>query len=198
MKEEKQEEKKEAVEGKMEVSWPGDYGEIHTKILKRMRRVLEEDTVYPYLKPNAAHRLEVARHLARNTGMLEHSIVHLGGYSWCIFPWLGTRSFRTFRKFLASHAFEYRISGIEHEAGAYITFKMERGNDYLLAQGLASAVTRDGISPMSLIGQAENPVFDKYDEYIPNTLLQKAYAADKLDPKEAEERIIEIYKEYSE
>jgi ATP-dependent Lhr-like helicase len=69
------------VEGKMEVSWPGDYGEIHTKILKRMRRVLEEDTVYPYLKPNAAHRLEVARHLARNTGMLEHSIVHLGGYS---------------------------------------------------------------------------------------------------------------------
>lgn len=186
------------VEGKMEVSWPGDYGEIHTKILQRMRRVLEEDTVYPYLKPNAAHRLEVARHLARNTGMLEHSIVHLGGYSWCVFPWLGTRSFRTFRKFLASHAFEYRISGIEHEAGAYITFKMERGNDYVLSQGLASALERDGISPMSLIGQAENPVFDKYDEYIPNSLLQKAYAADKLDPAEAAERIIEIYKEYTE
>lgn len=185
------------VEGKMEVSWPGDYGEIHTKILKRMRQVLEEDTVYPYLKPNAAHRLEVARHLARNTGMLERSIVHLGGYSWCVFPWLGTRSFRTFRKFLTSHAFEYRISGIEHEAGAYIMFKMERGNDYLLAQGLASAVERDGILPISLIGAAENPVFDKYDEYIPNSLLQKAYAADKLDPVEASERIIEIFKEYT-
>ena len=186
------------VEGKMEVSWPGDYGEVHTKILQRMRRVLEEDTVYPYLKPNAAHRLEVARHLARNTGMLEHSIVHLGGYSWCVFPWLGTRSFRTFRKFLASRAFEYRISGIEHEAGAYITFKMERGNDYMLARGLAQEVAANGISPISLIGQAENPVFDKYDEYIPNSLLQKAYAADKLDPYEAEQRIIEILKEYSE
>ena len=56
----------------------------------------------------------------------------------------------------------------------------------------------NGISPMSLIGQAENPVFDKYDEYIPNSLLQKAYAADKLDPYEAEQRIIEILKEYSE
>ncbi len=184
------------VEGKMEVSWPGDYGEIHTKILQRMRRVLEEDTIYPYLKPNAAHRLEVARHLARNTGMLEHSIVHLGGYSWCIFPWLGTRSFRTFRKFLASHAYEYRISGIEHEAGAYITFKMEKGNDYLLAKGLAEAVRERGIDPMSLVGQGENPVFDKYDEYLPNSLLQKAYAADKLAPGEAIARIIEIFNEY--
>jgi len=186
------------VEGKMEVSWPGDYGEIHTKILQRMRRVLEEDVVYPYLKPNAAHRLEVARHLARNTGMLEHSIVHLGGYSWCIFPWLGTRSFRTFRKFLAAHAYEYKISGIEHEAGAYITFKMEKGNDYILARGLAEEVKRNGIDPLSVIASAENPVFDKYDEYLPNSLLQKAYAADKLDPNEAEKRILEIFGEYVE
>ncbi len=186
------------VEGKMEVSWPGDYGEIHTKILQRMRRVLEEDTVYPYLKPNAVHRLEVARHLARNTGMLEHSIVHLGGYSWCIFPWLGTRSFRTFRKFLAAHAFEYRISGIEHEAGAYITFKMEHGNDYSLAKGLASSVIKKGINPIALISSSENPVFDKYDEYLPNSLLQKAYAADKLAPDETAERILEIFKEYTE
>ena len=186
------------VEGKMEISWPGDYGEIHTKILQRMRRVLEEDVVYPYLKPNAVHRLEVARHLARNTGMLDHSIVHLGGYSWCIFPWLGTRSFRTFRKFLAAHAYEYKISGIEHEAGAYITFKMEKGNDYILARGLAEEVKRNGINPLSVITSAENPVFDKYDEYLPNSLLQKAYAADKLDPNEAEKRILEIFGEYVE
>ena len=186
------------VEGKMEVSWPGDYGEIHTKILQRMRRVLEEDIVYPYLKPNAVHRLEVARHLARNTGMLEHSIVHIGGYSWCIFPWLGTRSFRTFRKFLAAHAYEYRISGIEHEAGAYITFKMEQGNDYALAKGLATEVFRNGIDAMSLVRSGENPVFDKYDEYLPASLLQKAYARDKLAPDEAAERIIEIFNEYSE
>lgn len=184
------------VEGKMEVSWPGDYGEIHTRILQRMRRVLCEDTVYPYLKPNAVHRLEVARHLAKNTGMLEHSIIHLGGYSWCIFPWLGTRSFRTFRKFLALHADQFRISGIEHEAGAYITFKMERGNDYTLARGLASAAA--SMDAMSLIKPSENPVFDKYDEYIPNSLLRKAYATDKLDPNEAAERMTELLREYSE
>ena len=62
------------VEGKMEVSWPGDYGEVHTRIAERMRQVLREDTVYPYLKPNAQKRLEVARHVARNTGLTEHSL----------------------------------------------------------------------------------------------------------------------------
>ncbi len=187
-----------AVEGKMEISWPGDYGEIHTKILKRMRRVLEEDTAYPYLKPNAVHRLEVARHLARNTGMLEHSIVHLGGYSWCVFPWLGTRAFRTFRKYLALRGDEFKISGIEYEGCCFITFKMEKGNDYSLASGLARGVMRDGIDRRALVKPGENPVFEKYDDHIPTELLQKAYIADKLSHEEAEERILEIFSEYCE
>ena len=66
----------------MEISWPGDYREIHTRMLERMKQGLEEDTVYPYLKKNARKRLDVARRVARNTGMLKKSIVHLGGYMW--------------------------------------------------------------------------------------------------------------------
>ncbi len=185
------------VEGKMEISWPGDYGEIDTRILQRMRRVLEEDTVYPYLKANAQHRLDVARHLARNTGMLEHSIVHLGGYSYCVFPWLGTRSFRTFRKFLGSRAFDYRLSGIEYEGCCFVTFKMERGNEKELAEGLARDVAMYGIDCDSLVGAAENPVFEKYDPHIPASLLRKAYAADRLRADEAEKRIAEIAQEFA-
>lgn len=186
------------VEGKMEISWPGDYGEIHTRIQQRMRRVLEEDTVYPYLKPNAQKRLDNARRLARSTGMLEHSIVHLGGYSWCLFPWLGTRSFRTLRRFIASNASRFRISGLDFEGCCYMTFKMEGANDYELARALAKQVSRDGINCEALVGEGECPVFEKYDEHIPPSLLRRAYAADKLTPHEAEKRIIEIFREYSE
>jgi hypothetical protein len=75
---------------------------------------------------------------------------------------------------------------------------MESGNDYSLAKGLVDEVQRNGIIPLSLLAQTENPVFDKYDEYLPTSLLHKAYAADKLCPSEAEARIIEIYKEYTE
>jgi ATP-dependent Lhr-like helicase len=185
-----------SVEGKMEVSWPGDYGEIHTKILQRMRRVLEEDTVYPYLKPNAQKRLEQARHVARNTGMLNHSLVHLGGYSWCLFPWLGTRSFRTLRKMLRQYAPALQITGIEYEGCNYITFKMSRGNDYELITTLANAVRQERVSTEDLVSNNEIPVFEKYDDYVPADLLRHAYAVDKLSLEEASERILEIEEEY--
>ena len=184
------------VDGKMEVSWPGDFGEIHTKILERMKRVLEEDTVYPYLKPNAQKRLEVARHVARNTGMLRNSVVHLGGYTYCMFPWLGTRSFRTLRKFLGKHAGVLKISNVEFEGCYYITFRMERGNDYDLVSYLAGIASTGGIDCASLVQGGELPLFEKYDEHVPAELLRAAYATDRLRADEAERRLSEMLAEY--
>ena len=184
------------VEGKMEVSWPGDYGEVHTKIVRRMKQVLEEDTVYPYLKPNAQARLEVARHVARNTGMLSNSLVHLGGYSWCLFPWLGTRSFRTVRRVLKKQSARFRISGVEYAGCYYITFKMSNGNDYELAQALAAEADGEGIDRELLVSNSEIPVFEKYDDYIPADLLRQAYAVDKLEKTDTEERLLQILEEY--
>ena len=184
-----------SVEGKMEVSWPGDYGEIHTRILKRMRKVLEEDTVYPYLKPNAQKRLEQARHVARNTGMLKQSMVHLGGYSWCLFPWLGTRAFRAMRKLIALHARDFGISGLEYEGCYFITFKMSNGNGYDLIQALGDVAVGKRISADALVSSSEVPVFEKYDDYVPVDLLRHAYAVDKLDLKEAFLRIRELWEE---
>ncbi len=185
-----------SVEGKMEVSWPGDYGEIHTRILERMKQVLSEDTVYPYLKPNAQKRLEQARHVARNTGMLEHSVVHLGGYSWCIFPWLGTRAFRAMRKLLARYSKEFGLSGIEYEGCCFITFKMTKGNDYELMRALADDAARESTGSEDLVSSGEIPVFEKYDDYVPADLLRHAYATDKLDITTARKRILEIMEEF--
>ena len=176
------------VEGKMEVSWPGKYGEIHTKILERMKRVLEEDTVYPYLKDNARYRLEKARHTARNTGMLEHTTVHLGGFNYCMFPWLGTRSFRTLKRMLSMIAPEFAISGIESGGSCYITFRMEKGNMRALEERLASAFAALKSTDM-LVSQKELPVFEKYDEYVPAELLRSAFARDRLDLGEIKSRI---------
>ena len=184
------------VEGKMEVSWPGDFGEIHTKILRRMKQILEEDTVYPYLKENAVKRLNQARATARNTGMLEHSLVHLGGYSWCLFPWLGTRSFRTLRKYIKKNAAANNISGIEFEGCYYITFKMEKVSDIQFISRLLDGVEREGIICEHLVEGGEIPVFEKYDNYIPHDLLRRAYAADKLRADEAEEQIRRIFEEF--
>ncbi len=185
-----------AVNGKMEVSWPGDFGEIHTKILERMRRILEEDTVYPYLKPNARHRLEIVRNLARATGMLGHSLVHLGGFTWCLFPWLGTRSFRTLRKFIMQNAARFKITNLEFEGCYYMIFKMESASDYALIKGLCDIAEREGIDKSKLVSPTEMPVFEKYDDFIPAELLRKQYAADKLRTDEIFMRLPEILGEY--
>ncbi len=185
-----------AVEGKMEISWPGDYGEIDTKILVRMRQILAEDTVYPYLKPNAQHRLDAARVAARNSGMLEHSMICLGGYTWCLFPWLGTRSFRTLRKYIAQNAGIYKITGLEFDGCCYMTFKMEHASDYEFIKGLADRIDREGIDTEELVAGGSIPLFEKYDMFIPDALLRRQYAADRLRTDEVTERIHDILNEY--
>lgn len=179
------------VKGKMEISWPGDFGEVHTRILERMRRVLCEDTVYPYLKPNAVKRLQAARNIARNTGMTERNLVHLGGYTWCLFPWLGTRSFRTLRKWIARHGDSFRVSNIEFEGCYYMQFRMERGDGASFLEHLKREA-EGGICLAELVGETECPVFDKYDEYVPGKLLREAYCADRLAGEEAEGRVREL------
>jgi len=181
------------VKGKMEVSWPGEAGEIHTKILQRMKKVLEEDTIYPYLKPEAVTRLEKARSVARNTGILKTGLVCLGGVNYCLFPWLGTRSVRSLKRFIqhkcASHL---NISSLEYDNCYYICFKMENHDRRDFAEYLDSTIAKHGVELSELVGENELPLFEKYDEYVPRELLQKAYYTDKLCSEELIERVKEL------
>jgi len=185
------------VKGKMEVEWPGDAGEVHTRILERMRQVLVEDTEYPYLKPHARARLEEARSVARSSGMLERPMVSLGGSSWCLFPWLGTRSFKTLRRFItAKCGTKFKISNVEYDSCFFLTFQMQEGNDYELMRYINSYIDVHGLNTQELMGPNEQPVYDKYDSYIPAELLRKAYAADKLWDAEVPGRVKQLMEMY--
>ena len=187
-----------SVKGKMEIAWPGDYGEVNTRILEKMKEVLMSDEMYPYLKPNAKKRLETARNVARHTGMLKNSLVSLGGCTWCLFPWLGTKSFRTLRKYIASNAARHKISGIEFEYCYYMTFKMESGDGRGLIEDLCRRMQNEGIDKSALVGSSEAPAFEKYDRLIPAELLRKAYIEDRLRTDEIYKRLPEILGEYGE
>ncbi len=179
-----------SVEGKMEISWPGDSGEIHTRLLLAMREVLLSDKQYAYLGDNARARLENARRVAENAGMADRCVVFIGGQSFVLFPWLGTRSFRTMRRLMQKYAGELGISDIQSEGCCYITFKARdrRAGEQLLS-AIDNIVSRDGLDTLSLVGDGECPIFDKYDELIPPELLREAYAADRLFADEIKERL---------
>jgi ATP-dependent Lhr-like helicase len=175
------------VEGKMEVSWPGDGGEIHTRLLEKMREVLFNGKDYPFLGDNARARLENARKVAKNARMDENLVVFLGGQSYVIFPWLGTRAFRTVRRLMQKYSSELGVFDIQSEGCVYITFKAKEGGR-ALAERISEIIARDGLDTSELVFDNEFPVFDKYDEYLPAELLRDAYAVDRLCSEEVIER----------
>lgn len=172
------------VKGKMEVSWPGDSGEIHTRLLEKMREILLGEEQYAYLLPNAAARLATTRRVARATGMDKSLLLSIGGSSWVLFPWLGTRAFRTLKRYLRREAGRLGISDIQSEGCCYLTFKGKGDlrNGFLRAIG--DDLSRDGIDTTEMLAAGETPMFDKFDEYIPADLLKKGYIADRLSPEE--------------
>ena len=100
------------------------------------------------------------------------------------------------RKFIAHHSGACKVSNLEFEGCYYITFRMERGNDYDLVSQLARVASEEGVNCESLVQSGEVPLFEKYDEHIPADLLRRAFAIDRLRPDEVERRLAEILSEY--
>lgn len=76
-----------------------------------------------------------------------------------------------------------------------MTFRMEACNGEEFIKDLAK-YSSSGIDTEALCSSGEAPLFEKYDSFIPQELLKKQYAADRMCAKEAEEKLDEILKEY--
>ncbi len=169
------------VKGKAETSWDSGGGTIHTRVLERMRRVLLEDTVYGYLQPNAVKRLSEARQLTRSTGLSNGRIFPLGGISYCVLPWLGSIECQTLARCLEALATDsFHVTKIAGIPPYYLTMRLVKGDAQELHQAIG-ALAKEPIEPLDLIGTDEAPPPNKYDEFIPQDLLRKAFAADYLD-----------------
>jgi ATP-dependent Lhr-like helicase len=153
-----------------------------------MREILFSEDAYPYLRPNAARRLETARHTARAAGMDRSMLVFLGGGSYALFPWLGTRGFRAARRTLAHFASSLGISEIRGEGCCYLTFKADPASGQRILEGLSSLLSTVPPTAEELVGAAEAPCIEKYDGCIPAHLLRRAYAADRLNLDEVKAR----------
>lgn len=184
------------VEGKMKISWPGDSGFIHTRILEKMREILESEEEYPYLLPAATERLKKARRLAKNTGFCQKSILNIGGNSFVFFPWLGTKAFQTMKRILQRHlAATCGLHDIQSGSCYYITFKTDKARGEDVLSELHRLNEKGEPTLLSLVGKTEYPVFDKYDAYLPQELLIRAYAENRLDLREVRYRISTLSKE---
>lgn len=155
-------------------------GDIHTRILERMHGVLAEDKHYAYLMPHAVGRLDEARDSFLKAGMKEHPLINLGGDTWALFPWLGSYAFLALERFL-----KIRLKGklglksFTSLRPYYMQFSMKGSEDDFYS--IVKEEAAKEFDPMELLYPKEVPVFEKYDEFLPDGLVRKGFAHGVLD-----------------
>ncbi len=170
-------------------------GDIHTRILERMCRVLQEEQVYPYLLPHATARLAQARQVARLSQMitadketLRPALIPLGGRMFALLPWLGSYAFLALERFLKLRcAQRLGLKGLDSSRPYFMQFTMKASPDEfrtVLHEELDSE-----FSPMELLYPKEIPLFNKYDDLLPPDLVRKGFAFGVLDIKGMKERM---------
>ena len=164
-------------------------GDIHTRILERMYTVLAEGKAYPYLMSHAVCRMQEARALFARAGMAERALIHLGGNMWALFPWLGSFAFLALERFLKLRCAErLGLRGLSPSRPYYLQFTM-KVSEQDFYRITAEEAARD-FDPLELVYANEVPVFEKYDEYVPEELVRKGFALGVLDVEIMKKRVL--------
>ena len=163
-------------------------GDIHTRILERMYRVLSEDKQYPYLMSHAVCRLADARETFRKSLMSEHPLVHLGGKMWALFPWVGTYAFLAMERFLKLRCGQkLGLRGLQSSRPYYMQFTMQVSEAEFY--DIVCEEAEKEFDQLELVYPKEVPVFEKYDEYVPEELVRKGFAYGILDVDGMKKRV---------
>lgn len=158
-------------------------GDLHTRVLRRMRQVLQEDTRYPYLMKNAVARLQQARYTAAQSGTTDSPMISLGGRMWCLLPWVGTYAFLAMERFLKIKCGNrLGLKNFDSARPYYMQFTMSVSLEEFYR--IVAEEAAKPIDPLELVYPKELPVFDKYDEYLPEELVRKGFALGVLDVEE--------------
>ncbi|MFI2856274.1 DEAD/DEAH box helicase [Paenibacillus sp. JSM ZJ436] len=168
--------------GKVDTLWLGAGGDIHTRVVRKMRQVLDDSTLYPYLAPGAVQRLERARRLARESGLLNSTVIPAGGDSMFVLPWAGSKPFRTLERLLKHNlAGAHSLRSIVPMEPYYMVVAGKTTPEQLM-DAIAGELDECLVAgPESLLDPKEAPYLGKYDEFVKPDLLRTAFAVDGLD-----------------
>ena len=112
-------------------------------------------------------------------------MIGLGGNSFVIFPWLGTKEFQTLRRLIRTEMVNRGTAFDLQSLGCYcITLKSGSFSAKSLSRALSELSQRPPVDPRFLISPGEFPAMDKFDPMLPLSLVQTAYTENRLAPKE--------------
>ncbi|MDR1389466.1 MAG: DEAD/DEAH box helicase [Treponema sp.] len=155
--------------------WRGQDGGVHRRVVQKMRSLLDDDSLAPYLGLSARAALGEGRITARKWEISRSTIISgAEGESdreFFIFPWEGSKEMRVMDLFL-KHA-EVRQKGkIIRSSWENFYFRVQTKLDRK-AFAAVLATLRD--FPASKLAGNNAPWTDKYDYLLPRELLTKQY-----------------------
>ncbi|HVF71026.1 MAG TPA: DEAD/DEAH box helicase [Chthoniobacterales bacterium] len=148
----------------------GGIGGVHPVVMSRMKRVLMEDGGYAYLNERARQFLGEARETFRRAGLRENdTVTTLAGVEW--FPWNGSRVLLTLE--LCA-----RAAGVNTERNSLcLRYQKLTATEFAVHRAAIAAGEFTADELMPLVRDQER---DRFDEHVPEELLQKAFIAEVL------------------
>jgi ATP-dependent helicase Lhr and Lhr-like helicase len=157
----------------------GNGGELHTRVVQEMKAVLLDASEAPFLDEPALELLRAARHVACTVGLDKTSVLTAsGGIRW--FPWTGTRCLRTL-------AILAELNGVVCETDRLSLWLPLDGTSELRTFQMRLLATE--YQPQD-VGERVTPrTSEKFDEFLPVDLLNRASAHDRLALGEARDAL---------
>lgn len=165
--------------GKARNNWSGGGVDVHDRIVQRMQRVLIEDAIYPYLLPEAANALRLAREwIARLGSEAEYTAV--GDKAILLHPWLGTRKMQTLL-YLLKNTFKEDLK-VQSASLTRRSMALQIVSDIPTERFMNEFLDKvKAVDKQSLMADAVPVNYDRYDPFVPEALLKKAFVYDHLD-----------------
>ncbi len=159
------------------VDWDVDFeSELHTHLVQKIRYVLKENESYPYLSDSCVERLGEIRYLARGAGLLDKIVTPLSERKFAIFPWVGTRQLCALHYALLARGIQ---SKMPWETCIYLEVYYKGDADEL--EALIEEIFHWDVDPADFPLPAKAQIQNKYNEFIPQSLLRKQFVEDFLD-----------------
>jgi ATP-dependent Lhr-like helicase len=109
---------------------------------------------------------------------------------YCLLPWLGSYAFLALERFLRLKcAGALGLKGFNSARPYFMQFTMSvTESDFVR---ILKEEAEKSLDPMELLYPGEVPVFDKYDDILPEELVRKGFAYGVLDIEGMKKRILE-------
>lgn len=153
----------------------GGVGFMHPAIAKRMRRVLMDSGVPPYLKKSGCDLLAEARANFARSGLASGDV--LAGTSFIQwFPWRGGRVLLTLELCAKADSIDVERDDL------CLQYRKISPSDF---EAHRQRVASGAFDAAQLAKLVDDPARDRFDPYVPDPLLREAFAAEVLDINEA-------------